>query len=60
MENRESDSCTKNAQYKELDDYRPVALTSVPLKSFEIIILNQLVKEVDSYLDCHQYTYMVL
>ena len=41
----------------ELNDYRPIALTSVPFKCLERITLNRLIREVDSHLDSHQFAY---
>ena len=41
----------------ELNDYRPIALTSVPFKCLERITLKRLIREVDSHLDSHQFAY---
>ena len=47
----------KKSTPKEPNDYRPIALTSIPFKCCERIILNKLLDEVGSILDCHQYAY---
>lgn len=39
------------------NDYRPVALTSNVMKSFEKIIIKELRKEVEPYLDQYQFAY---
>ncbi|KAM3863747.1 integrin alpha-IIb-like [Diretmus argenteus] len=40
-----------------LNDYRPIALTSVVMKSFERIILSHLKKHTSPLLDTHQFAY---
>ena len=47
----------KNNRPKELNDLRPVALTSVPMKCFEKIISKQLLSEVSPHLDPNQFAY---
>lgn len=47
----------KNNRPKELNDLRPVALTSAVMKCFEKIILKQLIHEVSPLLDPNQFAY---
>ena len=47
----------KKSVPKELNDYRPIALTSVPFKCFERIILKHLKEETDHILDDNQFAY---
>jgi len=47
----------KKSNPSELNDYRPVSLTSVPFNCLERIVLNNLLLEVDSHLDSHQFAY---
>ena len=47
----------KKAVAKEFNDYRPIALTSVPFKCLERIILKQLLYEIDDKLDQCQFAY---
>lgn len=41
----------------QLNDYRPVALTSYAMKSFERLVLRELLREVRTHLDVHQFAY---
>ena len=47
----------KKPNPSELNDYRPVALTSVPFKCLERIILNELLQFVSPHLDTYQFAY---
>ena len=47
----------KNAKAKELNDFRPVALTSVPFKCLERIILKNLLLQTEPKLDNYQFAY---
>ena len=47
----------KKANASELNDYRPVALTPVVMKSFERIVLNKLLSVVGPSLDKYQFAY---
>ena len=47
----------KNNKPKSLNDYRPVALTSIVMKSFERIILSRLLKQTAPFQDTHQFAY---
>ena len=40
-----------------LNDYRPVALTSIAMKVFECLVLRYLKTSTDPLLDPHQFTY---
>ena len=40
-----------------LNDYRPVALTSVPFKCLERLVLNELLCHVEPHLDSQQFAY---
>ena len=42
---------------KELNDYRPISLTSVPFKCLERIVLKELLKETEHLLDNYQFAY---
>ena len=47
----------KNAKAKELNDFRPVALTYVPFKCLERIILKNLLLQTEPKLDNYQFAY---
>ena len=47
----------KKANASELNDYKPVALTPVVMKSFERIVLNKLLSVVGPSLDKYQFAY---
>ena len=47
----------KKAKVKSLNDYRPVALTSVAMKTFEKIVLSHLKAATDHHLDPLQFAY---
>ena len=47
----------KKPNSSEMNDFRPVALTSIPMKCFERIILNRLVSDVGHLLDPYQFAY---
>jgi len=47
----------KSASPKELNDYRPVALTSLVMKSFERLIRDFLMNKVQELLDPMQFAY---
>jgi hypothetical protein len=47
----------KKAKVSQLNDYRPVALTSVAMKVFERIVLSRIKAVTDSKLDAHQFAY---
>ena len=47
----------KNAKAKELNDFRPVALTDVPFKCLERIILKNLLLQTEPKLDNYQFAY---
>ena len=47
----------KKSKPKDLNDYRPIALTSVPFTCLERIILNSLKIEVEDKLDSFQFAY---
>ena len=42
---------------KELNDFRPISLTSVPFKCLERIVLKELLKQTESSLDKNQFAY---
>ena len=46
----------KKSSPKELNDYGPISLTSVPFKIFEIIVREHLCRESASVLDKHQFS----
>ena len=47
----------KKPNPSELNDYRPVALTSVPFKCLERLVLNELLCHVEPHLDSQQFAY---
>ena len=47
----------KKSSPKELNDYRPISLTSVPFKTLERIVQEHLCRESASVLDKHQFSY---
>ena len=47
----------KKSSPKELNDYRPISLTSVPFKTLERIVQEHLCREPASVLDKHQFSY---
>ena len=47
----------KKSNPKEMNDYRPVALTSVPFKCLERIVLDRLRKETSEHQDPNQFAY---
>ena len=47
----------KKTTAKEYNDYRPIALTSVPFKCLERILLKQLLPEIEEHLDPYQFSY---
>jgi hypothetical protein len=47
----------KNNKPKQLNDYRPVALTSIVMKCFERIVLSRLLQQTQSVLDPFQFAY---
>ena len=47
----------KKTTAKEYNDYRPIALTSVPFKCLECILLKHLLPEIEEHLDPNQFSY---
>ena len=47
----------KKTTAKEYNDYRPIALTSVPFKCLERILLKHLLSEIEEYLDPYRFSY---
>ena len=47
----------KKTKVSSLNDYRPVALTSIAMKVFERLVLRYLKTATDSLLDPHQFAY---
>ena len=47
----------KKKRVSSLNDYRPVALTSIAMKVFERLVLRYLNTATDSLLDPHQFAY---
>ena len=47
----------KKTTAKEYNDYRPIALTSVPFKCLERILLKHLLPEIEEHLDPYQFSY---
>ena len=47
----------KKTAAKEYNDYRPIALTSVPFKCLERILLKHLLPEIEDNLDPYQFSY---
>ena len=47
----------KKIAAKEYNDYRPIALTSVPFKCLERILLKHLLPEIEDNLDPYQFSY---
>ena len=47
----------KNNRPKQLNDFRPVALTSIVMKSFERIILSRLLSHTQPFMDRFQFAY---
>lgn len=50
-------SVPKNSAVKSKNDYRPVALTPIVMKSFERLVMAHIKDTVDSNTDPHQYAY---
>ena len=48
----------KKSALKEFNDYSLIALTSIPFKCLEQIVLKYLLPEIDEYIDPHQISYM--
>ena len=48
---------SKKTTAQEYNDYRPIALTSVPFKCLERILLKHLLPEIEDNLDPYQFSY---
>ena len=57
MENCCNCTCVKKTTAKEYNDYRPIALTYVPFKCLERILLKHLLPEIEEHLDPYQFSY---
>ena len=57
MENIRDSTCSKKAKVKELNDLRPVALTSILVKCLERLVLYFLLPAVAPFQDPSQYAY---
>ena len=58
MENFYRYSCSKKSKPASLNDFRPVALTSLAMKCLEKIVQTEVLKETEHLLDPLQFAYM--
>ena len=48
----------KNKSVKEMNDLRPISLTSILMKGLEKLVKNIVYEQVKDQLDCHQFAYL--